>query len=196
MADPFTLLTVAAAGTSAVGSIMQGNAGYQQGMYESGVAAQNAKIAKQNATQIRLAGAQAEEAKRRQILKDLGRSAAAISETGTGGPSVGSNARLLKQAGTEAEFDAQNVRYGYESQAYGQDVQSLQQQMEAQAARRRARQARTSGYVGAISNLLSAGANYSGQAAQTKAMSTTASGSPVAYGSGSGRYGNIALPFP
>lgn len=164
--DPFTAFTFASTALNVAGGFASSNAEAQQFSFEGKIASQNAKIAQQNAESIRLAGAAAEEAKRRQIRKDLGRSAAAMSEAGVGAPSEGSNARLLKQAGTEAEYDAQALRYGYESQAYGQDVEAINQTMAAEAARRRARGAKTSGWFNAASTILSAGSSYSGAKAQ------------------------------
>lgn len=181
MADPFTMIAMAA--VQVVGAFSQANAEASQASFEGKIASQNKRIAEQNAASIRQAGAAAEEAKRRQIRRDLGTSAAAISQAGTGGPSQGSNAMLLKQSATEAEFDARSLKYGYESQAYGQDVEAINQGMAADAARRRARQAKTSGWINAASAIVSAGASYSNMKAQRDVLSairaprTTSSGS-------------------
>lgn len=168
--DPFTAFAVASAGMSAASSIAEGNAGYAQGMYDSGVARENARRARENAGQIRLAGQAAEEAKRREIRRSLGRSAAAISQAGIGGPGYGSAGAALKQAATEGEFDALNLRYGYASDAYNQEVNALSYDAESQAARQRARMARKAGFMNAAGSLLSAGASYYGGSRARAAM--------------------------
>lgn len=170
MAAPFMAITSTV--IQAAGSIAEGNAGYAQGMYESGVAAENARRSRKNAGQIRLAGQMAEEAKRREIRRSLGRSAAAISQAGIGGPGYGSAGAALKQASTEGELDALNLRYGYQTDAYGQDVEALNYDAESAAARRRARYARKAGFMNAAGDILGGYANYSGAKAQRAAMAT------------------------
>lgn len=178
MADPFTMTLIASTALQAGSSIMEGNAGYSQGMYESGVAAENARRSRESAANIRLAGQMAEEAKRREIRKSLGRSAAAISQAGIGGPGYGSAGAALKQASVEGELDALNLRYGYQSDAYGQEVEALNYDAEAQAARRRARYARKAGFMNAAGDIFGGYANYSGAKAQRRAMRP----SPVSTG--------------
>lgn len=168
--DPFTAFAISSGVLGAAGSIAEGNAGYAQGMYDSGVARENARRSRETAGQIRLAGQAAEEAKRREIRRSLGRSAAAISQAGIGGPGYGSAGAALKQAATEGEFDALNLRYGYETDAYGQEVNALSYDAEAKAARQRARMARKAGFMNAAGNLLSAGASYYGGASARRAM--------------------------
>ena len=170
MSDPFTALL--STGLQAVGSIMEGNAGYSQGMYESGVARENARRSRESAGQIRLAGQMAEEAKRREVRRSLGRSAAAISQAGIGAPGTGSAGAALKQAATEGEYDVNVLKYGYDTEAYGQEVEALNYDAEAQNARRRARQARQAGFIGAAGEVFSGYANYSGQRAQNKLLQT------------------------
>jgi hypothetical protein len=166
--DPFSAMAVVSTGLQVAGAIGEGNAGYAQGRHEEAVALENARRAQQNASQIRLAGQSAEQAKRRELRRSLGRSAAAMAQAGTGGG--GSNALLMKQASTEAEFDAQNLRSGYEADAYAQDPEALNQKTAAQAARRRARGARTAGYINAASAAIGGFSNYSGMKAQRAAL--------------------------
>ena len=111
MADPFTMAIVATA-ASVAGSIAGGNAEYQSAMGESAIAGENANRSRMSARQARAVGNAAEEAKRREVQRSLGRTAAAMSQSGTEGPSYGSNAGVLKQAGAEGELDALNVRVG------------------------------------------------------------------------------------
>ncbi len=164
-------MAVAQAGLQVFGALSGANAEYQQGMYESGIAAENARRAQQSAEQIRQAGNQAEQAKRREMRRSLGRSAVAMAQSGTG--SGGSNALLLKQASTEGEMDALNLRYGYQSDAYAQDLEALNQREAAKAARRRARGAKRAGFINAASAALEGYSSYSGIRAQRRAMTPT-----------------------
>lgn len=179
--DPFT--AAVSTGLSVFGAISEGNAGYAQGRAEEAAALENARRAEQNAAQIRLAGQSAEEAKRREIRRSLGRSAASISQAGIGGPGYGSAGALLKQGSAEGEMDALNLRYGYQSDAYGQDLEALNQKAAAVSARRRARGARTAGYINAASAALNGFSNYSGIKAQRDALK------PKTYSSPGPRYG-------
>src|SRR5688572_24501688 len=108
MADPFTWMAVASTALSAGSSIMEGNAGYAEGRYEESVAIENQRRARDNAASIRKAGSVAQQAKANEIRKSLGRSAAASSQSGTGGPSYGSNFALLRQASREGKMDELN----------------------------------------------------------------------------------------
>lgn len=178
MADPITTtFMVLSTAAQAAGGIMEGNAGYQQGMFDSATAAENARRSRENAGQIRLAGQAAEQAKRREIHASLGRSAAAISQANIGGAGYGSAGAAFKQAATQGELDALNVRYGYEGDAYAQEVNATSYDAEARAARVRARAARKAGFMNAAGTILSAGASYSGQRAQLRAL--TPSSAPV-----------------
>ena len=189
--DPFTAMAIGSAVLGAAGSISEGNAGYAQGRHEERVALENARRAEQNAAQIRLAGQSAEQAKRREIRRSLGRSATAISQAGIGGASYGSAGALMKQASTEGELDALNVRYGYESDAYAQKLEAMNQREAATAARRRARGARTSGYINAASSALGSFSSYSGMRAQRAAMRPSVRSTPGP------RYGvNIGIRNP
>jgi hypothetical protein len=166
--DPFTAAIIGSTVLKVGGDLSAADAEYQQGYYESGIAEENARRATQSAEQIRQAGNQAEQAKRREIRRSLGRTAAAMAQSGTG--SGGSNALLLKQASTEGEMDALNLRYGYQSDAYSQDLEALNQKAAAQAARRRARGAKRAGIMNAASSALGGFSNYSGMRAQSGGM--------------------------
>lgn len=161
--------TFVAMGIQMVGSAMAANAQADQANYESQVASENARRAALQAEHIRFAGLQAEEAKRREIRKSLGRSAAAIEQSHIGGAAYGSAGELVKDAATQGEFDAMSVRYGAQTDAYAQDLESLNQKDAAQAAKRRARGAKTSGYINMATAVASGAANYSGMRRQMKA---------------------------
>lgn len=180
MADPFTWMAIGSTALSAGGAIMGGNAEYQQGMHESQIAQENARLARQNQAETRKAGAVAQEAKAREIRRSLGRSAAASSQSGTGGPSYGSNFSLLRQASIEGKMDELNTGYQYESEAYGYGVEALNQDSMAKAAKRRARGARKAGFLNAAAAVLGGASSYSGMKARRTAAQPRAS-------SGSGR---------
>jgi len=169
-------LAIITTGLQVASAVMGAQAEAEQASYEGRVASENARRAELNAQQIRIAGAQAEQAKRREIRKSLGRSAAAVTQAGIGGPGEGSAGALLKEASAQGEFDAMNVRYGYASDAYAQDLESLNQKTAAQAAKRRARGAKTAGYINAATALIGGASNYSGMRRQ---MKTYGGGRPV-----------------
>lgn len=168
--------TIISTGLQMVGSVMGTRAEVGQAKAEQYTAEENARRAEQNAAQIRLAGQSAEEAKRRELRRSLGRSAAAMAQSGTG--SGGSNALLLKQSSTEAEFDALSLRSQYANDAYGQDLEALNQKAAAQAARRRARGAKTAGWLNLAGTALSGFSRYSGNKAQMAALAPRAYSSP------------------
>ncbi len=170
-------LAIVQTGLQVAGAFAQGGAEYQQAKADQYTAQENARRAEQNAAQIRLAGQSAEEAKRREIRRSLGRSAASISQAGIGGAGYGSAGALLKQASTEGELDARTLRYEYEMDAYGQKLEAIDQTAAAQAARRRARGAKTSTFINAASAALGGYSNYSGMKAKRAAMAPRASSS-------------------
>lgn len=162
MADPFTMFAVASTALNVGGSIASGSAEYQQEMANSQIAGENANRARMSAAQTRLVGQAAEEAKRREVRRSLGRTAAAVSQNGTGGPGYGSNAALLKQSAAEGELDARNVRYDAQSDAYNYELEASNFEAEKRAARRRARGAKWSTAINVASNVVGGVSNYSG----------------------------------
>lgn len=145
-----------------------------------GVAAANEKNASENASRARQDAALAEEAQRRQARKSLGRSAAAAAQSGVsgGGLGGGSTGALLKQAATEAELDALNIRYGGQLEARDHEVEQAQYNLERRVAFQQASGGMLSGLLGAGAAGLSGYADYKGSSARTKYSrpSTTSSG--------------------
>jgi len=164
-----------AAGFQVVGNLLQGEQGYAQGRNEAAIAEANAKTARENAARARRDAALAEEAQRREARKSLGRSAAAIAQSGAAGAGLGqgSAGAVLKQASTEAELDALNIRYSGEQEAQGHLTEAAQFDMERKAALQRAKGARLSGIFGAATAGLSGFANYRGAEARQKARTRT-----------------------
>ena len=179
MADPLTMMIVATA-AAAAGSLASGNAEHQSAMGESAIAGESANRASMSAKQARAVGNAAEEAKRREVQRSLGRTAAAMSQSGTGGPSYGSNAGVLKQAGAEGELDALNVRYEAQIEGYNYELEASNYEAQKRAARRRARGAKWSTAVNIASDIAEGYANYSGRQARRPAAYPSRSPSPMA----------------
>lgn len=155
-----------------VGSTLAaGSAEYKSEMGNSYIAAENARRARMSGANARLVAQTAEEAKRREIRKSLGRSAAAISQAGTGGPGVGSNAALLKQASAEGELDALNIRYDGQMEGYNYELEALNQDAAQRAARRRARGAKWATALGVASNVIGGASSYRQGSAAMKGAS-------------------------
>lgn len=154
------------AALGAAGSMQSGQAGAAQLEYEAKVAGMNAGLARQNAATARLAGQAAEEAKRREIRREMGKSAAAISEAGIGGPSTGTAAMLLEQSGAEAELDALNIRYGAQSEARAHEIDAVSSDYARMAALAGVPGVKAAGLMGAGAAALGGYADYSGRKAQ------------------------------
>lgn len=172
MADPVSWMAIIA---SAGSQVIQGVQSYNQGMAESQAAAQNAKIAGDNAARARLDAAAAEEAQRREARKALGRSAAAASQSGAAGtgPGQGSIGLVLGQSAKEAELDALNIRYGGETEAGASLTEQANFLAEKRAAVQRAKGGLLSGVLGAASAGLSGYADYRVGAATRRARAYT-----------------------
>lgn len=158
--DPISMALVAA-GTQAVGSIVQGNA-------QSAAAKANARIADQNRDiALQQAGAR-EDQVRRQSLGVLGAQYAGIAESGVD-PGSGSAARALAQSATNAEYDALVTRYEGRMQALGFE-------REASLERARGRNARNAGYLNAATSILAGAAQAYGMRTQAPPGSSTTFG--------------------
>lgn len=169
---------MAAAAASATASVVQGIQGYQQGMHESQIAGQNARIAEDNAARARRDADMAEEAQRREARKQLGRAAAAGAQSGVAqaGPGANSLGAVMRQGAAEAELDALNIRYGGDTERTAFLTEAVQQRMERRAAIRRAKNAAWSGALGAASAGLSGYANYKGYQARRRLEQPTTTG--------------------
>lgn len=165
--DPITAMLAVATATKAVGSIVQGNAASAASKANARIAEQNAGIAMQQA------GAR-EDQQRRGAAMELGRQAAAFSQSGVD-PTSGSAMRVAADSAAQAELDALNLRYEGQMQAFGYT-------REAALERQRARYARNAGYFAAASSIL-------GGAAQGYGMRPMGGGG----GSGAPAYGGSGM---
>lgn len=162
------IVSAASAGMSAI-------ANYQGAKAEAAAAGQNAEIARDNAARVRRDAAMAEEAKRVEARKALGRAAAAGAQSGVagGGLGAGSIAGILGQSSREYELDALNIRYGGESEAHANLVQASQFDAERKAALQRAKGAIVTGVLGTASAALSGYADYKASVVARKTMQPT-----------------------
>lgn len=154
-------LPYVAAIISAASSISQSNAQQRQERYDMRVADQNARRAEDDAKRMRQAGAAAEQQKRIEIRRALGRSSAAAAQAGIGGAGYGSAGLAIKQASAEGEYDASVVRFQYGEDATAREIESWNQKAASTAARRRARGAKSSGWLNTAASALSGYAAYS-----------------------------------
>jgi hypothetical protein len=142
------------------------NDAFQQEHANAATSGQNAEIERQNARRVRFDAAAEEERQRRETRKDLGRSAATISQAGIGPPGTGSAGMALAQSAAEAELSALNIRYGGETEGQAYEARAGQHETDRRAALRRARAAKRSGIIGAASEALQGYSNYRGASAR------------------------------
>lgn len=112
MCDPVTISAVAVVASTA----MQAQAQQQQGRYRKGVADYNARVAENEAQEVRGAGVEAENVKRLRTAELLSKQRAQI---GASGVELNSGSALQLQEDTVAlgEADALRIRSNFESRA-------------------------------------------------------------------------------
>lgn len=140
---------------------------YQQAKTDQRVAEQNAAILRQNAGQVGRETSAAEEARRRQIRKEMGDAFTAYAQSG-----AGADQNLLRQAGAEAELDALNMRYDGQTRRQALLSEAAGQDYQVKVARSRARGAIVSGIVGTAAAGLTARAQARSIAAQEDLLRT------------------------
>lgn len=136
------IMFAASAGVQAVGSIMSARAASQAAEYNQKISLQNAQIAKQQteADVISL---------RKKQYQQLGAIRAAVGASGV--TMEGSPLDVLEASVSEAELDAQRLRYSGELRARGYENEAVLYEMESETAK-------TSGYFNSASALLTGGA--------------------------------------
>ncbi len=172
--------------TSAVGSYESGQATKAQDEYQAEVAAQNQKLAAQNAQMATAAGeAQAEQAGLKQRA-DLGQIRAAEAASGI---DVNSGSAADVQA-SQSERDMLNalvIRSNAERTAYGYQTQALADSGQAQLYKAAGQQAPIAGGISAAGSLLSGAAGVANQYSswqrlQPSTTDTTPSPTPTFFG--------------
>lgn len=149
MADPVTIAAIAAgaaAASSAVGAIYEGNAKAGAAEYNATVADQNAKLSSQQ-------GAENERRTRVMGRKVLGSIRAGYGASGV--TMEGSATDVYEESAATAELDALTARHSGEVKAY-------EYENEAKLERFRAQTSRVSGYLGGASSLISGAGKIAG----------------------------------
>lgn len=181
MADPASLATMslAASGTSggisALGSIMGGQSQASMFQYQSGIAAMNAEIAKQNADYAVAAGEVSAQESGMRTRAQIGQT---IATQGAGNLAVGqgSNARVVNSELALGQEDQALIRSNAAKQAYGYEVTAAQDTAQSQLDTQAASNAKTAGIISGIGSLLGTAGSVS-----SKWLTATQSG---AFGGG------------
>lgn len=161
MADPVTLMAVAAAGGAilgGIGSIQQGEAQAQSLQSQANAARYNADVQrKQGEQEMAVANANAND-QHRKAAQIQGKQAAAIAESGIGFSSTTN--MLIDQSAAQAELDRQNILYAGNSKQQSLNQAANLSDYQANFAESQVGGARMAGYIGAASSLLNGAANY------------------------------------
>jgi hypothetical protein len=171
MGLPLVLAGVGLAGTalSAYGSYEQGQAQSASAQYQAQVAANNAKIARQNAVlEIQSGETQA---------TNVGLKTRAVvgqekATQGASGVNVNKGSAVDVRAGTEETgmLDALTVRSNAARRAYGYQVSATSDTAQSQLLQRQSEQAETAGDIGAFASLISGASTVGGQYMKMKSL--------------------------
>jgi hypothetical protein len=163
MGVPLVLAGLGAAGTaiSAAGSVESGNAAQTAYNYQAQVAANNAKIAQQNAAWDIQAGETAATNKGLQTRAAVGTQKA---RQGASGIDVNTGSAPDVRAGTEelGMLDALTIRSNAAKQAYGAEVEATSDTAQSQLDTMAGQQAKEAGDINAASGLLTGASTVGG----------------------------------
>jgi lipopolysaccharide biosynthesis regulator YciM len=181
-------LPLAAAGMAAMGSLMQGRSAMQQGNYEAGVHALNARIATDAAHDSVLQGQKEALQFYRKVGQVKGQQVAAMAANGI---DVGSGTALTVQQDTEAaaQDDAANLYHEIDHRTDGFLLKSASDMGEAQAAKARGRSAMIGSVFQAAGSLMGGFSQMSALSAKMN-MAKGASAA-AAFGDSSGGLGGF-----
>ena len=154
----WTAAQYAGTALSAYGTYSQGQAQAAQAKAAANAANYNSAVARNNAQLALEEGNANEESQRRHARAVLGQQRAALAEAGIGLEGTGGD--LYEQSASNAELDAQNIRYGAQLQSTSYLNQSNLEMAQAKQYSRNAANASTASYIGAGSSLLSGYGNY------------------------------------
>lgn len=160
MADPVTILAVAAASSAAVGAvgaIQSGRQAQAAAQSEANMDEYNSKVADIQARQTYAAAGRQEDEQRRQARAVIGQQLAASAEAG-----AGLNGDLLRQSVFDAESDTQAIRYEAGLRAQGLTEQAAIGRSSASSALSRGRAASGASYLNAAGSLLNGATSYYG----------------------------------
>lgn len=169
MADPVTILAVAAASSAAVGAvgaIQSGRQAQAAAQSQANMEDYNAKVQDIQARQTYAAAGREEDAQRKQARAVIGQQLAASAQTG-----AGLNGDLLRQSIFDTEADTQAIRYEGALKGQGLTEQAALSRSAAGASRSRASGAMVGAGLSAAGSLLNGATSYYGAtlAAQRKA---------------------------
>jgi hypothetical protein len=156
MADPVTIMLVAATATQAIGAIEEGKAEKEAANARANANIYNAKVREMQAGIARQQANAREEQQRRKGRQILGAQRAAISESGIG--LMGSALDIAEESSTRAELDALTVRYEGELESKGLLADAEQERYESKVNVMAGKNAMRGAYLSATSALLSGGA--------------------------------------
>lgn len=149
-----TIASVASAGIGAFGAIRQGQAASESASYQSTIAANNAKIATQNAS---FQGAEGDANAAAKELQTRGKVGAITAAQGANGLDVNSGSAVdVRQSAAElGQLDAMTIRSNAARAAYGYQTQATSDQAQSALDKSTAKNDATAGYISGAGTLLS-----------------------------------------
>lgn len=156
MCDPITIATVATTAVSAFGQMQQGKAAQQSANYSAQIQANNAEIAKQNASLRMQQGNAAVEVEQ---LKNRAKIGAITANQAASGVDVTSDSAtdVRSSAAETGMLNAINIRSNAAREAYGYQVDATNATAQSQLDRAEGKNAKKAGYLEAGTTLLSGG---------------------------------------
>lgn len=168
-------LPIVAAGTMALGSIVNGVSQSSADKQQAAALDRNANLSDQQAQQVYAQNVEREETQRAQSAQTLGQQRAAIAQSGFD-PSSGSALDTQVQSARNAELDALQTRYQGILQGTSLQDQATQQRYQASVARSNARGALTTGFLSAAGSALGGFASYAKLGGTAGALGKAAGG--------------------
>lgn len=162
----------ASTGLGATSAILQGIGGFQQGNYQAQVAANNSKIAMQNAQAASAAGAYEESAQKLRTGLLIGQQKAAQGANGVD-VNIGSPAAVRESTATLGAMDAAMIHYNAAREAYGHTVEASNFAAQSKLDSMAARNALLGGFFKAGSTILGGAASIQGKMAQYQLSGAT-----------------------
>lgn len=157
--DPVTLTAVSigstalGGATSAIGSIISGNASKQMYDYQSGIAQMNERIAKQDASYARDVGETEAQASGMKTRFTLGKIVSTQAGSGLDVNS-GSNLRVQESEQEIGTHDESVIRSTAAKRAYGYEVEAAQASAQGQVYKMAGKNAQVAGEIGAATSIL------------------------------------------
>lgn len=181
MADPFTMTAIsigtaiAGAGVSAYGASKQGSSSAAMYQYQSGVAKQNAEIAKQNANYERYVG---EIEAQRVGMKGRAEAGAIRAKQSASNLDItsGTAEKVQDSHALLTSHDQTTTRANAARRAYGYEIEALREQTQSQLYNMASSNAKSAGMISAVGSLISGASSVSSKWLQGNASGVFASG--------------------